>query len=180
MTLSLYEASVPILQPGLINLENILKKGLRHCRDHNIDESILTGYRLYPDMYTLDKQAQTAVDMVKILATHLAGMDPPQIKDRKPTFEALLARVDAVRQLLAKIDAEQINASSSRPTCFELNNYELTFPSGESCLQKFILPNFYFHSSMVYAILRHNGVKLSKIDFLGNFCDAITPLSHSS
>lgn len=174
--MSLHDFSIPILQSGLINLENILIKGKKHCDHHNIDEAILIGCRLYPDMYALDKQVETAADMVTILATRLAGGDSPSLEDRQATFEALMARVDTGRKLLAKVDSGQINASAARPTSFELNNYRLRFPSGDSCLRKFILPNFYFHSSMVYAILRHNGVKLNKLDYLGDFCDAMEPL----
>lgn len=177
MTLaSTCDDSIPILQPGLINLKNILNKGKKHCENHGIDEAILIGCRLYPDMYALDKQVDTAVGMVTILATRLASVDATPMDDRQRTFEALLARVDAGWQLLAKVQPQQINASAGRPISFEINNYRLTFPSGESCLRKFILPNFYFHSSLVYAILRHNGVKLKKLDYLGDFCDAMTPL----
>lgn len=166
MTLSMYQASVPVFVRMLDNLDGILTKAEAHAQARGIDPMVLLQSRLYPDMFPLVRQVQVATDMCKGGAARLAGVAVPKHEDTEQSFGELRARVARVRELVSGFTAEQIDGSEDRAITLEMRSGTLSF-DGQSYLLKFVLPNFYFHISMAYGILRHSGVELGKMDFMG-------------
>jgi hypothetical protein len=168
MTISMYQACVPPLTRVLTNLTGILEKASTHCEAKKIDPAVLIGSRLYPDMFPFSRQVQIATDNAKGSAARLAGMDPPRYEDTETTFPELIARVRKTADFLATFRPEQIDGSEARTITLVMRHGTLTFP-GQTYLLTYALPNFYFHATTAYAILRHSGVELGKQDFLGKF-----------
>ncbi len=168
MTISMYAASVPVCIRMLNNLAGILEKGAAHCRDHDIDESVLVGARLFPDMFPLARQVQIASDIAKRGGARLAGLEPETVEDKEKTFDELVERVRNVIAFLETLEPEQIEGSEDRSITFRLRGADVTMP-GQVFLLNFVLPNVYFHITTAYDILRHNGVVLGKPDYLGRF-----------
>lgn len=166
MTISMYQASVPVFLRALDNLSAILDIGAAHAEANRIDPLVLTGARLYPDMYPLTRQVQIACDMVKGGAARLAGIEAPSRADTEKTFAELNERIEWTAAFLRRFDAEQIDGSEDRPIVMRTPFGELHF-TGQQYLLGFVLPNLYFHSTTAYNLLRHSGVALSKRDFLG-------------
>lgn len=166
MALSVYQVSAPELARMLGNLKDIVQKAASHAVAKKIDANALLQARLYPDMYPLPKQVQLACDMAKGGAARLAGVAVPVHEDTEKTFAELEARLDKTIAFINSLQPAQFEGAEDR-------KIELTFPgitlnfTGLSYLNTFVLPNFYFHATTVYAILRHNGVELGKGDFLG-------------
>lgn len=165
-SLSMYQASVPVLIRGLGNLRDILRKARQHAQTSGYDAEVLLQTRLYPDMLPLLRQVQIASDISKFGAERLAGAEPRRFEDNEVSFEQLLARVEAVIDYLGTFTATQIDGSESRTVVVPSRSGERTF-DGRGYLLGFVLPNLYFHTSIVYALLRHNGVPLGKMDYLG-------------
>ena len=166
MSLSMYDASVPALTSFLTNLSAILKKGAEYASEKKIEETVLTGARLYPDMFALSRQVQIACDQAKGCAARLAGVEVPSFEDNEQTFAELQARIDKTLQFIGSVAADKINGSEEKPIHLKIGPYELDF-TGQSYLLTFTLPNLYFHITTAYNILRHNGVPLGKKDFVG-------------
>lgn len=168
MSLSMYKASVPVFIHGLRNLSAVLAKGEAFAEAKKIDESVLLNARLAPDMFSLAKQVQIATDMVKAGAARLAGLEVPSYEDNEKTFAELQARITKTISFLETIDAAKIDGSEEKDINLKIrvSGQELNF-KGQDYLLDFVLPNFYFHSTTAYAILRHNGVDIGKMDFLG-------------
>jgi hypothetical protein len=164
----MYQACVPPLLRTLGNLAGILEKAAAHAEARKIDPAVLIGGRLYPDMFPLARQVQIATDNAKGCAARLAGLDPPRFDDTETTFPELIARVRKTADFLATFKPEQIDGSEARTITLVMRHGTLTFP-GQTYLLTYALPNFYFHATTAYAILRHNGVELGKQDFLGKF-----------
>jgi len=166
MPISLYDVSIPVLSRGLANLSAILDKAAAHAAAKKFDSIVLAQSRLYPDMYPLSRQVQIACDAAKGAAARLAGIEIPKHEDTEVTLAELKQRVAKTLNFLKTVTAEQLKGAENRAI-------EIKFPSGEwkftglTYLNNFVLPNFYFHESMVYALLRHNGVEIGKGDFLG-------------
>jgi hypothetical protein len=166
MPISVYEISIPVLSRGLGNLSAILAKAAAHAAARKYDPLVLTQLRLFPDMHPLARQVQIACDTAKGAAARLADVEIPKHEDTEVTFEELGQRVAKTLEFVRSISAEQVNGSATRPI-------EIKFPNGAwkftalSYLTDFVLPNFYFHESMVYALLRASGVEIGKTDFLG-------------
>ena len=166
MTISMYQASVPVFQKSLIALQGILAKSAAHAAERKIDESVFLGSRLAPDMFTLSRQVQIAADFGKGPIARLAGVELPKYDDSETTFAELVARIDKTLAFIGTFRPEQIDGQEDR-------DIELTIAGkpvhlkGQPYLLHFALPNFYFHMSMAYAILRHNGVAVGKRDFVG-------------
>ena len=166
MSLSIYDASVPVFTRGLTNLRAVLQKAHDHALTKHFEPSILLSSRLYPDMHPLTRQVQIASDAAKFCISRLAGVEPPKYEDVEATFDELYARIDKTIAYLQGFDAVKLEGSESRTVT-------LTAPSGKHefvgqvYLLHFALPNFYFHLTTAYAILRHNGVELGKFDYLG-------------
>ncbi|BAN49222.1 DUF1993 family protein [Metapseudomonas resinovorans] len=166
MSLSMYEASIPVLARMLGNLSNILKKAEANAQARGIDPKVFIDSRLAPDMYPLARQVQVVSDMAKGCAARLAGVDVPSWADTESTFEELQARIAKTQAFLKGIDAAQLDGSEDRTVVLKMRSGDLSF-RGRDYLLGFALPNFYFHLTAAYAILRHNGVDVGKMDFLG-------------
>ncbi|MDX1504164.1 MAG: DUF1993 domain-containing protein [Spongiibacter sp.] len=170
MSFSMYQASIKPLTTGLNSLRSILLKAADYAREKNIDETVLLNSRLFPDMFPLSKQVQIACDMAKNGVSRLTEANLPSIDDTESTIEELVKRIDTTLGLLAGIDEARFAGSAERALSFNpAPNFSLSFPDGKTYLQGFVLPNFYFHVTTAYNLLRHNGLALGKGDFLGNF-----------
>jgi uncharacterized protein len=166
MAISLYDFSIPALIKGLTNMSAILDKAAAYATAKKLDSSVLAQVRLFPDMYPLSRQVQIACDTAKGAAGRLAGVEIPKHEDSETTLPELKARIAKTVDYLQSISAAQLAGDDSRVI-------EIKFPNGAwkftalSYVTDFVLPNFYFHSSMVYALLRKGGVEIGKSDFLG-------------
>lgn len=166
MTLSLYQASVPVLVRGLAQLIVIIEKGEAHAAERKIDPAVLVTARLFPDMLPLARQVMIATDNAKGFPARIAGQEVPRYEDNETTFAELKARVEKTLAFVKRFEPKDIDGKEDKVITFKLGPNEVTF-NGEEYLTGFLLPNFFFHVSMTYAILRHNGVVLGKRDFLG-------------
>ena len=168
MTISLYQASVPVIQKSLTALKGVLAKGAAHAEAKKIDESVFLASRLYPDMFPLSRQVQIAADFGKGPVARLAGVDLPKYDDTEATFAELAARIDKTLAFVATFTPAQIDGQEDREINLTIAGNPVTF-KGQPYLLHFAMPNLYFHMSMAYAILRHNGVDVGKRDFVGGF-----------
>jgi hypothetical protein len=164
--MSVYDLSIPVLSRGLNNLSAILDKAAAHAAARKYDSGVLLQLRLYPDMHPLSRQVQIACDTAKGAAARLSGTEIPRHEDTETTLDELRQRVAKTLDFLKTVHADEVNAAATR-------TIEIKFPNGAwkftatSYLTDFVLPNFYFHESMVYALLRMSGVEIGKTDFLG-------------
>jgi hypothetical protein len=161
MPLSMYQASIPVLTRGLDNLAAVLKKGEAYPGGAELVEA-----RLAPDMLTLAGQVQRASDTSKGCAARLAGIGAPNFPDEEKSFADLQERIAKTKTFLQSVRPEQIDGSETKPIEFNAGPSALKF-TGESYLLTFVLPNFFFHVTTAYDILRHRGVALGKLDYLG-------------
>lgn len=168
MALTMYSLTVPVLKKGMNNLAAVLAKAKAFCDGKQVDQTALLNHSLFPDMFPLARQVQVACDQAKNAAAHFAGVEPPVFEDTETTIDQLLARIEKTSVYLDQFSAGQIDGSEARAISFTIGDYKMTFPSGHIYLQNFVLPNFYFHLTTAYDILRHNGVELGKGDFLGD------------
>ena len=166
MTISMYQASVPTFIRMLHNLAAILEKAAAHAETKKIDPEVLVNSRLYPDMLPLVQQIQIASDGAKGGAARLAGLEPPKFEDNEKAFPELIARINKTISYLNTLKPEQIDGSEERTITLAMRTRTLTF-QGMPYLLNYVLPNFYFHVTTAYGILRHCGVELGKRDFLG-------------
>ena len=166
-TITMYEASIPVLIRMLKNLSSILDKAASHAEAKKIDATIFVNARLAPDMYPLSRQIQIATDMAKGCAARLAGIEVPRYEDTEATFTELQARIAKTIAFIESVTAEQVNGSEEKMITIPTHSKELNF-LGQTYLLNFVMPNFYFHMTTAYAILRHNGVDIGKMDFVGN------------
>jgi hypothetical protein len=166
MSVSMYEASVPVCVRVLHNLSAILDKAVADAEARKIDPQVFLSARLAPDMYPLTRQVQTVSDMAKGGVARLAGVEPPSFPDVETTFPELKERIVKTIDFVNSLAADQIDGSEDRAITLKFPGGEMTF-KGRDYLFGFVLPNLYFHASAAYAILRHNGVNIGKRDFLG-------------
>lgn len=166
MALSMYQASIPVFIRMLGNLSKILDKAAAHAEAKKIDPAVLIRDRLAPDMLPFSFQIQTATDSAKGCAARLAGIEPPSFADTESTFPELKERIEKTLAFLQTATAAQIDGSEDRTVILKMRSGEMQF-KGQDYLLHFALPNFYFHVTTAYAILRHNGVDVGKADFLG-------------
>jgi len=162
----MYQASIPVFVRMLDNLSTILDKAAAHAEAKKIDPAVFINARLAPDMFPLSRQVQIATDMAKGCAARLAGIEVPRYDDNESTFAELQARIDKTKAFLQSVNASQIDGSEQRQITLKFGSRELSF-LGQPYLLDFVLPNFHFHLSMTYAILRHNGVEIGKKDYIG-------------
>lgn len=161
----MYELSVPVMLKTLTNLISILDQAAQYGVNKKIDPSVLLNARLYPDMFALARQIQTTTDQAKGGAARLAGLPVPKYEDTETNIDELKARVRKTIDFLKSIQPEHMQSAEHRDITVPLR--EPVQMKGLPYLQHFVLPNFFFHASMAYAILRHNGVEVGKWDFLG-------------
>ena len=166
MTISMYQASVPVFIRMLNNLAAILEKAAAHCAARKIDPAVLLNYRLYPDMFAFARQVQVACDHARNGAARLAGMEAPRLENGEQTFAELVARVRDTIAYLETFAPAQIDGSEAREVVVRRGETVNTYPGLDYLLNR-TLPNFYFHVTTAYDILRHNGVELGKRDYLG-------------
>jgi hypothetical protein len=166
MSLSMYQASIPVFIRMLGNLSAILDKAAGYTETKKIDPSVLLNARLAPDMLPLSFQVRIACDSAKTCAAQLAGIEPPSQPDTETTFAEWQARITKTIDFLKSVSAAQIDGSEERAIILKMRTQEMKF-QGQAFLLSFALPNFYFHITTAYAILRHNGLDLGKADFLG-------------
>lgn len=167
MTLSMYQASVPVFIRGLTNLAAILQKAAAHAQAKEIDPAVLVNARLYPDMFPLPRQVQIATDHARGATARLAGMERPSCPDTETTLEELQARIANTIAYLETFKPAQIDGSEDRTITVPIRGNDVQF-SGQPYLLGFALPNFYFHTVTAYAILRHAGVEIGKADYIGS------------
>ena len=166
MAISMYDFSVPVLTRGLTNLSAVLDKAAAHAAAKKFDPAVLAQSRLYPDMYPLVRQVQIACDTAKGAAGRLAGIEVPKHEDNEATLAELKARIAKTVDFLKSVNRDRLKDAESR-------DIEIKFPNGSwkftgiAYLADFVLPNFYFHTSIAYALLRKAGVDIGKGDFLG-------------
>lgn len=168
MALSLYDASVPVFLRGLGQLSFLLEKGLAHAQSTGIDPTTLVNARLAPDMFTLAGQIQSASDASKLGTARLAGITAPSFADTETTYEELLARVAKTVDFIKGVDRALIDGAEERAITIKTRGNEVQFTAQRYLLQ-WALPNFMFHVVTAYGVLRHSGVPVGKLDYLGSF-----------
>ena len=166
MSVSMYEVSIPIFTLSLNNLTAILDKASAHAEAKKVGPNVLPATRLIADMLPLSAQIQIACDTAKGAAARLAGVEAPKHEDTEATIADLRARVDKTLAFIKSIKPEQLANAETREIVLQFPQTTLKF-TGLNYLTNFVLPNFFFHMTMAYALLRKNGVELGKRDFLG-------------
>ena len=166
MSVSLYDVSIPIFTLTLNNLSAILDKAATHAEGKKVDPKVVAGARLIVDMLPLSSQIQIACDTAKGAAARLAGVEVPKHEDTEATLADLKARVTKTVDFIKTIKPEQLQGGESREIVLKFPQTTLKF-TGINYLTNFVLPNFFFHVTVAYALLRKNGVALGKSDFLG-------------
>jgi hypothetical protein len=164
--MSLSNASVPVFEIGLNALSALLDKAQAYAEAKSIDPAVLLGARLFPDMFAFSRQVQSACDQAKNGGARLAGIDPPTYEDNEKTIADLKARIAKTIAFVKTLDAKKIDESAEREITFPLGPNKGRM-KGADYLHHFAMPNFYFHVTTAYDILRHCGVEIGKRDFIG-------------
>lgn len=166
MSFTIYRASAPVFARALTNLAAIFDKAAAHAEAKKIDQLVFLQARLAPDMFALPRQVQIASDTARRSMARLAGAEAPAMEDKEASFADLKARCLNSVEYVKSFKPEQIAGSETRTIVMKMGGNDITF-TGADYLFGFALPNFYFHVTTAYAILRHNGVEIGKMDFLG-------------
>ena len=166
MSLGMHRIIVPPAIRSLTTLRHLLAKAAEHCEARTIDPSALIGFRLFPDMLPLASQVRIATDMCVLCVSRLSGTEAPKFPDDEKTFAELDARVEKALAYVSTIPPAQIDGTEKKSVTFKTRRGEVTL-EGIEYVQRFVLPNVYFHTTTTYDILRHNGVEIGKADFLG-------------
>ena len=169
MPVTMYKASVPRLDRALRNLSAILDKAQKHASERKIDPQTLLSMRLYPDMFPLIRQVQISTDFAKSIVFRLTGREPPKWDDTEKSFDELQQRIDKAVKLLGTVSPADLDGSETRQITITLGGRLTMEFTGDDYLFNFAMPNFYFHVTTAYGILRHAGVELGKADFIGPF-----------
>jgi uncharacterized protein len=166
MSMSMYQASVPAFLQMLGGLAGVLARAEAHAAERKIDPAVLLNYRLAPDMFPLIRQVRIATDQAKGCCARLAGVEVPSYPDDETGFAELGARIAKTEEFVRSFRPEAIDGSEERAITITVGGQPMAF-KGQQYLIHFVLPNFYFHTTAAYAILRHCGVPLGKRDYLG-------------
>jgi hypothetical protein len=166
MSVSLHDTTIPALTLGLTNLVTILDKAIGHADARKIDHKVVAQTRLILDMHPLARQVQMTCDTAKGAAARLAGVEVPKHEDTETTLAELKARIEKTLAFIATIRPAQLEGVEAREIVLAFPSITLKF-NGLDYVRKFALPNFYFHLTMTYAVLRANGVDVGKSDYLG-------------
>ena len=167
MNVSLYQASVPVYIRQLNGLSAILQKAIGYCAERKIEPAALLHDRLYPDMFTLLRQVQIACSHAERGTSRLAGLEPPAREGKEASLEDLAARVATAIAYVKSVDPKKMEGMEDRDITFPVGPEQMTL-KGADYLLHFSMPNFYFHMTTAYNILRHNGVQIGKTDFIGS------------
>jgi uncharacterized protein len=166
MIISMYQASAPRFANMLTNLSALLDKAEAHAEAKKLDPTALTDFRLFPDMFSMKRQVQVACDTAKGAVARLAGVDAPKHEDTEESFVELKARIAKTVDFIKSVTPAQIDGSEDKEIALRLGGHSVRF-TGMQYLLGFALPNFYFHVTTAYDILRNNGVELAKRDYIG-------------
>ena len=167
MHISMYQASAPRFVNMLTNLSALLDKAQTHADARKIDPVALTTYRLFPDMLPMTRQVQIACDAAKAAVARLAGVEIPKHEDTEQTLAELKARIAKTIEFIKSIKPTQLDGTEDKDITLKFGTTEMPF-KGMQYLLGFSLPHFYFHVTTAYNILRHNGVEIGKMDYIGN------------
>ena len=162
---SIYESAIPLITYKLGRLKHIVTTGQQHAADNDLDSSALTAFRLYPDMLPFTAQINIPTDIVCGCTSRLTGNERLALDDSAMTFDALIDRIDAVIAHFEAQNPADYKGAESKEVILELPSSELKF-TGADYVTNFVMPNLYFHMTTAYIILRHNGVKLGKLDYM--------------
>lgn len=163
--MSLYHATIPVFRQMLGALAGIMDKAAAHAEAKKIDASVFTNGRLSPDMFPFTRQIMIATDFAKGASARLCGLEAPKFDDTETTFAELKTRIAKTLDYIATLKPEQFNGAETRDVTIQLRGEPTTF-KGRAYLFHFVLPNFYFHTTTAYDILRHMGVEIGKPDFI--------------
>lgn len=166
MAVSMNQISLPVFVRHLNGLAGCMKKAQALYAEKKYDETTLLNYRFYPDMFSFARQVQAATDHARTCTALLAGAEAPKFEDNEKSLADLIARVEKTVAWLNSIKAEQVEGSEGKPVTVKMRDRELNFKGLELLLNR-SMPNFYFHATTAYDIMRHNGVELGKRDFMG-------------
>jgi uncharacterized protein len=166
MSLTMYQASVPVFVRALSNLRHVLKKGAEHAKAKSVTDEVLLQTRLIPDMLPLIKQVQIACDMAARGAARLAGVEPLSFEDNETTLDQLYARIERAVEYIKSFKPEQIDGSEARAIHLKMRSGDMHF-EGQTYLLHFVIPNLFFHCTTAYNILREAGTDIGKTDFIG-------------
>jgi uncharacterized protein len=166
MTTSMYSASVPVFQHMLRNLIHILDKGEANAQARKIDPAVLAAARLAPDMLPFTRQILIACDGAKNGVARISGVEAPKFEDNEASFPELKARVQKTLDFLATVPAAKMEGTEDKDITFPVGRESTRTMNAQAYLGTWVLPNFFFHVTTAYAILRHNGVDLGKTDYL--------------
>ncbi len=169
MTLSMYQASVPVFKQMLGALGNVLAKAEAHATARKIEPNALLQARVYPDMFALLRQVQIACDFAKSVSARIAGVEVPAYDDKEESFSDLQARIAKTLAFVESLSAAQIDGSEERRIVTQADTPKEKIFSGQSYLLNYGLPHFFFHTTTAYAILRHSGVEVGKKDYIGTY-----------
>jgi uncharacterized protein len=162
----MYSLSAPVFVRILGNLSGVLDKGAAYAAARKIDPAVLVNARLFPDMFPLSTQVRIACDFAKGAVARLTGNEPPKFEDNESTFDELKERIAKTIAYVEGFAPDQFDGAEARVVTMKMRGEEKTF-EGTAYLANIVLPNFYFHATTTYDILRHNGVELGKKDFIG-------------
>ncbi|MCW5751878.1 MAG: DUF1993 domain-containing protein [Alphaproteobacteria bacterium] len=166
MSFSIHDAAVPPVLQILNAMSAILDKAARHCEARKIDPAVLLAFRLAPDMFPLTRQIQIMTDQAKGMAARLTGSEVPSWPDSETSIEELKARIARAATFVKGFTPAQFAGAEDRQIVLKVGGNEMNF-TGRQYLVNFVFPNFYFHATTAYDILRHCGVEIGKRDFLG-------------
>jgi hypothetical protein len=169
MSLSMHEASVPVFTQLLTALDGCLAKAAAHAAERKIDPDALLRARLFPDMFELVRQVQIACDFGKSVPARLAGVNVPSYEDNETSFADLQARIAKTLAFIGALDAAKFDGSESREIVLRPGTPKEKRLAGKAYLLAYGLPQFFFHVTTAYALLRHNGVEIGKKDFMGAY-----------
>lgn len=165
MSVSLYQGSVTVYTRRLNGLTEIIKKAIGYCAEQKIDPAVILQARLYPDMLPFMRQVLIACGHAERGTSRLAGLEPPKREDNEVSLEDLVKRIETTNSFIKSIDPKKMEGMEDRDITFPVGSEKMTL-KGADYLIHFSQPNFYFHLTVAYAILRHNGLKIGKDDFM--------------
>jgi uncharacterized protein len=169
MNNAMYDASIPVFRQMLGGLDDVLTKAEAHAADRKIDPAALLQARLFPDMFPFTRQVQVACDFAKSVPARLAGVDVPAYEDVEQSFAELHERIARTLAFIDGLDAAQFEGAAQREIVLRPGTPKERKLDGLAYLLAYGLPQFFFHVTTAYALLRHNGVEIGKKDYMGKY-----------
>ena len=166
MSISMSSASLPVFQTMLSNLGHLLAKAQTYAETKNFDPTVLTQFRLAPDMLPFTRQVLIACDAAKLCVSRLSGLEAPKFDDTEVNLKDLMIRIQKTLEWIETIPAPALDGTELKSITFPVGKDKTRTMTGEDYLKHWALPNVFFHVTTAYAILRHNGVEVGKADYL--------------